>query len=215
MRNNNAMGILFSNMHDEALRDLTALRALGSVPFGGRYRLIDFTLSNMVNAGISKVGLVTKRNYQSLMDHLGSGKAWDLSRKNQGLYFLPPFGTSEEMYNGRIVSLAEIEPFLRNSKEEYVVMSDCHVVGNIDYDALLETHRDSGADITIAYKRGPVPDTPDNLLLWTAEDGRVKDIVLNTRPAGESAYGLGLYVLRKELLQRLVGHLPGPQLPSF
>ena len=78
MRNNNAMGILFSNMHDEALRDLTALRALGSVPFGGRYRLIDFTLSNMVNAGISKVGLVTKRNYQSLKDHLGSGNAWDL-----------------------------------------------------------------------------------------------------------------------------------------
>lgn len=138
-----------------------------------------------------------------------------MSRKNQGLYFLPPFGTSEEMYNGRIVSLAEIEPFLRNSKEEYVVMSDCHVVGNIDYDALLETHRDSGADITIAYKRGPVPDTPDNLLLWTAEDGRVKDIVLNTRPAGESAYGLGLYVLRKELLQRLVATCLGRNYHHF
>ena len=215
MRKQEVMGLLFSNMHDDSVRELTAGRALGSVPFGGRYRLIDFALSNMVNAGISKVGLVTKRNYQSLMDHLGSGKAWDLSRKNQGLYFLPPFGTSEEMYNGRIVSLAEIEPFLRNSKEEYVVMSDCHVVGNIDYDALLETHRDSGADITIAYKRGPVPDTPDNLLLWTAEDGRVKDIVLNTRPAGESAYGLGLYVLRKELLQRLVATCLGRNYHHF
>lgn len=101
MRNNNVLGLIFSNMHDEALRDMTSVRALGSVPFGGRYRLIDFALSNMVNAGISKVGIITKSNYQSLMDHIGSGKAWDLSRKNEGLFFLPPFGTSDESYNGR------------------------------------------------------------------------------------------------------------------
>ena len=68
MRNNNVLGLLFSNMHDEALRELTGIRALGSVPFGGRYRLIDFPLSNMVNAGISKVGVITKSNYQSLME---------------------------------------------------------------------------------------------------------------------------------------------------
>ena len=84
----NVMGLIFPNMHDEMLRDITSVRALGSVPFGGRYRLIDFTLSNMVNMGVSKVGVITKSNYQSLMDHLGSGKAWDLSRKNQGLYML-------------------------------------------------------------------------------------------------------------------------------
>lgn len=111
MRNNNVMGLLFSNMHDEVLRDLTDSRALGSVPFGGRYRLIDFPLSNMVNAGISKVGIITKSNYQSLMDHIGSGKSWDLSRKNEGLYFLPPYGTSDAMYNGRISSLNSIMPF--------------------------------------------------------------------------------------------------------
>jgi len=138
MRNNNVMGLIFSNMHDEALRELTAVRAMGSVPFGGRYRLIDFTLSNMVNAGISKVGIITKSNYQSLMDHIGSGKSWDLSRKNEGLYFLPPFGTSDEMYNGRIASLAGITPFLRNSKEELVILSDCHFVGNIDYAQLID-----------------------------------------------------------------------------
>ena len=114
MRNNNVLGLLFSNMHDEQLRDLTSVRALGSVPFGGRYRLIDFTLSNMVNAGISKVGVITKSNYQSLMDHIGSGKSWDLSRKNEGLYFLPPFGTSDEMYNGRIASLNGIPDFRRS-----------------------------------------------------------------------------------------------------
>lgn len=215
MRNNNAMGLLFTNMHDESLRDLTGRRALGSVPFGGRYRLIDFTLSNMVNAGISKVGLITKSNYQSLMDHIGSGKAWDLSRKNQGLYFLPPFGTSDEMYNGRIASLAEIDTFLRNSKEEYVVMADCHVVGSIDYDALVEEHVATGADITIAYKHGAVPDMPDTLLLWTDKDKRVSDIVLGTHPAGESDYGLGLYVMRRDLLQQLVSTCLGRNYRHF
>ncbi|WP_228725135.1 sugar phosphate nucleotidyltransferase [Caproicibacter fermentans] len=84
MRGNNVLGLIFSNTHEEKLRDLTEIRTMGSVPFGGRYRLIDFPLSNMVNSGISKVGVVTKSNYQSLMDHLGSGKAWDLSRKKGG-----------------------------------------------------------------------------------------------------------------------------------
>ena len=91
MRNNNVMALIFSNMHDESVRDLTAVRSMGSIPIGGRYRLIDFTLSSLVNAGVIKVGVVTKSHYQSLMDHIGSGKAWDLSRKHEGLCFLPPF----------------------------------------------------------------------------------------------------------------------------
>jgi len=90
MRGNNVVGVLFSNVHDDKIRELTERRTIASVPFGGRYRLIDFPLSNMVNSGISKVGVVTKSNFQSLMDHLGSGKAWDLSRKRDGLFFLPP-----------------------------------------------------------------------------------------------------------------------------
>ena len=77
MRNNNVLGLLFSNMHDEQLRDLTSVRALGSVPFGGRYRLIDFTLSNMVNAGISKVGVITKNNYQAPAARKKAPTAWD------------------------------------------------------------------------------------------------------------------------------------------
>lgn len=200
MRNNNVMGLLFSNMHDEVLRDLTDSRALGSVPFGGRYRLIDFPLSNMVNAGISKVGIITKSNYQSLMDHIGSGKSWDLSRKNEGLYFLPPYGTSDAMYNGRISSLNSIMPFFRNSKEEYVVMSDCHVVGNIDYDRLVEEHIASGADVTVACKTGIPPVNLDNLLVWTGEEGRITDMAINRTWEKECSYGIGLYVMRKDYL---------------
>lgn len=204
MRNNNVLGLLFSNMHDEQLRDLTSMRALGSVPFGGRYRLIDFTLSNMVNAGLTTVGIITKNNYQSLMDHIGSGKAWDLSRKNEGLYFLPPFGANDEMYNGRIASLNGIQPFLRNSKEEYVILSDCHVVGNIDYNRLLEAHLTSGADVTVAYKKGLVPPLPGNLLLYMNPDGRVNDMILGPGSEEDGAYGLGLYTMSKSVLIRLI-----------
>lgn len=204
MRNNNVLGLLFSNMHDEQLRDLTSVRALGSVPFGGRYRLIDFTLSNMVNAGISKVGVITKSNYQSLMDHIGSGSPGICPAKTRGCISSPPFGTSDEMYNGRIASLNGIQPFLRNSKEEYVVLSDCHVVGNIDYDRLVETHLASGADITVAYKRGPVPPMTDNLLLYMDPDGRVNDMILGPGGEEKGAYGLGLYTMAKSVLMRLI-----------
>ena len=91
MRGNNILGILFANIHEEQIRELTDATHHGVLyPLAARYRLIDFPLSNMVNSGINKVGVVTKGNYQSLMDHLGSGKAWDLSRKSAGLFMLPP-----------------------------------------------------------------------------------------------------------------------------
>ena len=119
-------------------------------------------LSNMVNAGISKVGSITKSNYQSLMDHLGSGKAVGPVPEERGaVSSSPPSAPATSCMTGRIASLCGITPFLRNSKEEYVVLSDCHVVGNIDYDRLLEAHIASGADITIAYKHGPRPRVRD------------------------------------------------------
>ena len=90
--NTDALGIIFPNAHDSLVQELVAERTMASVPFGGRYRLVDFVLSSMVNSGISNVSIVVKQNYHSLMDHLGSGKAWDLSRKREGLYLLPPFG---------------------------------------------------------------------------------------------------------------------------
>ncbi len=161
MRNYTALGLIFANMHDDAVRECTEVRSMGSLPFGGRYRLIDFVLSGMVNAGITKVGVITKSNYQSLMDHLGSGKAWDLSRKHEGLFFLPPRSSDDAKYQGRIGSLADIMAFLRRSKEELVILSDCHMVSSMDYGALLQAHVDSGADVTVACRNGEVPTLAD------------------------------------------------------
>lgn len=103
---NKVMGIIFANMHDVALSSLTQHRTMASVPFGGRYRLIDFPLSNLVNAGITDVGLITKANYQSLMDHVGAGRAWDLARKTGGLHILPPYGDKNfGIYRGKMEAL--------------------------------------------------------------------------------------------------------------
>ena len=204
MRNYNAVGLIFANMHDEAVRDCTAVRSMGSLPFGGRYRLIDFVLSGMVNAGITKVGVITKSNYQSLMDHIGSGKAWDLSRKHEGLFFLPPRSSDDAMYQGRISSLADAMPFLRRSKEEYVILSDCHVVSSMDYRALLKAHAESGADVTVACRYGQVPALSDIPVMTLNAEKRVTDLLIGRIPDEEAFYGVGVYVMRKDWLIRTV-----------
>ena len=204
MRNCATLGLIFASMYDEAVRDCTAVRAMGSLPVGGRYRLIDFTLSGMVNAGINKVGVITKTKYQSLMDHLGSGKAWDLSRKNEGLYFLPPRSGDDAMYQGRISSLADVMPFLHHSQEEYVVLSDCHMLGNLDYAAIIREHVESGADVTLACRRGAIPPLPEIPQIRMDASGRVTDMLLGRLNDDEGYYGIGVYVMRKDWLMRTV-----------
>lgn len=215
MRSNRVLGLIFPNYHDDALREFTAERALGSVPFGGRYRLIDFPLSHMAHAGIGKVGLITKRNTQSLMEHLGSGKAWGLSRKTEGLYFLTPYDVPDNLYEGRVAALHSLDDFLAAGREEYVVMSDCHVVSNLSYKALIESHIDAGADVTVAYRRGACPALADNLLLDLDENGDVVDLRLGLCPEGEHACGLGIYVIQKELLRALVADAAAKNFMQF
>ncbi len=215
MRNYTALGLIFANMHDEAVRECTEVRSMGSLPFGGRYRLIDFVLSGMVNAGITKVGVITKSNYQSLMDHLGSGKAWDLSRKHEGLFFLPPRSSDDAKYQGRLGSLADIMAFLQRSKEELVILSDCHMVSSMDYGALMQAHMDSGADVTVAYRNGEVPALADIPQIKMDAAGRVTDMLIGRIGDGQADYGIGVYVMRKDWLIRTVNEAVARNLQHF
>jgi glucose-1-phosphate adenylyltransferase len=149
-----AVGVVLSNIHDGNIPELTNLRSVASVPFGGRYRLVDFALSNMVNAGINKVGIITKNNYRSLMDHIGTGRDWDLARKNGGLFFLPPFFDALDtgLYETRLQALGGALGFLEKSTEEYIVLSDTDGICNLDFDAVLDEHIEKDADITCVYK---------------------------------------------------------------
>lgn len=204
MRANNVLGLVFSNNFDNYLNELTSMRSMGSVPYGGRYRLIDFNLSVMVNSGMGKVGIITKSNYQSLMDHVGNGRAWDLSRKNGGLYILPPFNSANTgLYSGRIEAVAGVMNFLQYSEEEYVLLCDCNAVYNFDLTKMFKYHEDKGADITIAYANGETPAISELAILDMDDDSKVKAVSRRLKE-GVETYSINIVLMRKSLLERLI-----------
>lgn len=199
----NVLGLVFANMHDTTLGDMTKNRTMGSVMFGGRYRLIDFPLSNMVNSGISEVGVITKSNYQSLLDHLGSAREWDLARKNGGLYILPPFGNVEStLYRGRIEALYGAMSFIKHSRAKYVILSDCDVVTNIDYKPIVAAHIESGADITAVAHTGVY--SSDEIKTSTVfnvdADKNVTSVLINPDISGTCTTSLNVFVMSMDFL---------------
>ncbi len=203
-----AVGIIFSNIHDDSVPELVRERTLGSIPFGGRYRLVDFPLSNMVNSGIDTVGIITKSNYQSLMDHVGSGKDWDLARKDGGVIILPPFGEieSNKIYTSRLDALKGIINFLIRADEEYVVMTDCDSVNRINYNDVIEQHIRNHADVTLVYKRIDNGEGfADKTITFDLEDERVVGVNYNDGEIDkESNVFTNVFVVKKSLLQNIV-----------
>ncbi len=212
--NNNILGLIFANMHDDTIEELTKTRTTGSVMFGGRYRLIDFPLSNMVNSGINEVGVITKRNYQSLMDHLGSAKEWDLSGKNGGLKLFPPYGRTESvLYTGRLEALKGIVGYIENSSADYVVMTDCDVPMTIDYKPIVKAHIEKNADVTAVYTKAELYKT--GTIFTMNEDGKVVDVMINPEVSGECNVSLNTFVLKKSFLVRIIKEASSRGLVSF
>ena len=161
-----AVGVIFSNLHEENVPELVRRRTMASIPFGGRYRLIDFPLSNMVNSGITTVGLMANNNYRSLIDHLGSGKDWDLARKDGGIILLPPFSDeSEKLYTTRLEALKGLTGFLTRRQEKYVVLSDCDGVARLNISDILAYHENKNADITMVTHYEEVEKTAHYMLI--------------------------------------------------
>ncbi|MGN0696884.1 MAG: glucose-1-phosphate adenylyltransferase subunit GlgD [Oscillospiraceae bacterium] len=205
--NKKVLGMIFANMHENTVPELTKERTMGSVMFGGRYRLIDFTLSNMVNSGIDEVGVITKSNYQSLLDHLGSGREWDLARKKGGLHLLPPFShVTSGMYRGRLEALYGVSDFIIRSDAEYIIMSDCDVVTSMDFDPIIEQHIESGADITVVYASDVIDleDARRSTIFGIGPDGRVNDVLINPSISGTANVSLNTFILSKEFLKNLI-----------
>lgn len=215
----NVLGIVFANMHDTTISDLTKKRTMGSVPFGARYRLIDFPLSNMVNSGITNVGVITKANYQSLLDHLGSGAEWDLSRKTGGLHLLPPYGhVNGGLYRGRLEALAGVEDYLAHGDTEYVVMTDSDVIINIDYKPIVDFHEKNGADITAVYAKNTFTkeQLKTKVVLGVNDAGLVYDVVIRPETIeGETNVSLNMYVMKRDFLLTIVKECASRNLYSF
>ncbi|MDD6298850.1 glucose-1-phosphate adenylyltransferase subunit GlgD [Hornefia butyriciproducens] len=198
----NAVGLIFADNYEVEINELTETRTMAALPFGARYRVVDYLLSNITNAGIHDVGIITNSRYESLMDHVSSGIEWDLERKNGGLHFLPPFS-----YHGRgdryehiLEAMQANVSFLRNCDEEYVIACSSTCVGNIDLAAMMDYHIKTDAYITVLCTRNPrnkqvgIP-TTEYLMDPT---GRIQNIEINRKPILQGAVvGANIYIVRR------------------
>ena len=206
----NVLGIIFPNSYDDQISALCNERLMASIPFASRYRMVDFLLSSMVNCGIDNISIIVRKNYRSLMRHLGTGREWDLTRKNGGLNIVPPFAEKTvKVYNGREEALASIVDFLKSQREKYVVIADSNIVANYNFNAMLDAHIASGADVSIAYKEEEIPMSFINLqpnmskdLYYTLqlEEGRIVDIHTNSKESGKQNFSMNIYMIERELL---------------
>lgn len=207
-----AAGIIFSNIHDNNIPELTRNRTMASVPFGCRYRLIDFALSNMVNSNINNVSVITHYNYQSLMDHLGSGKDWDLARRAGGIKILPPFITAyanyeNSLYTTRLEALKSVSHSISKIPDDYVVLSDCDVICNIDLNDMIKNHIENDADITIAVKNVKLTkeQAKMNVIFAADNNGRIFDVqAYPTNFVGEADINLNIMVMSRHYLQEII-----------
>lgn len=211
-------GILLAYRSDPALRELTQHRNTCSIPFGGRYRIIDFMLSSMVNAGISDIGLIVHSSYQSLLDHVGSGKDWDLSRMRGGLRILPPFSFAQSRSDGenrgRMDALADVRSYLRKIRQDYVVLAWGDIVANLPIADAFEQHLKTGADITALCTRTPTGDPSSCTYFTVGAGGAVTDVAVHpTQPMGCET--LECYIMSTGLLNELVDYAAAHKIHSF
>ena len=208
-----AAGLIFSNIHDQSIPEMTRRRTMASIPFGCRYRLIDFPLSNMVNSNITNVGIITHYNYQSLMDHVGNGKDWDLARRSGGIKLLPPYVTAYEnsaagkLYENRLEALMGAVNFINRCGADYIVLSDCDVILNIDLNEVIEEHIRSEAYMTIVTKKlepGKYHFEKPVSVLKLDEDNRVTDLADYCPTKGKEIISTNITVISRADLQNVV-----------
>ncbi len=203
-------GLIYAGEENYNLRELVMQRSVAAMPVGGRYRAIDFQLSNMVNSGIRNVGIITQKNYKSLMDHLGSGKEWDLSRKTDGLFILPPFDTHENtgIYRGICDAVRGTMDYVKRAPQQYCLLTGSYTLYTSVYDKLYDFHIDNNADVTMLYNTEVDTDYDGerfkDLRIHTEESGRVLDMELNSTITKSNKVGMDIYLIRKNLLEYLV-----------
>ncbi len=207
MEMKDVMGVIYTGEKDSFLRELTMLRAVAAVPVAGRYRVIDFLVSSLVNSDIPNVGVIMQKNYHSLMDHLGSGKEWDLHGKNDGLFILPPFLTSENsgVYPGSLDALHANFNYIRRSRQEYVLLCNSLIVFNADFRDMVKTYEKSGADVCMMYSKNPDMQRSEyGIYLDIDENGFITDLEIDpTKPRYENT-SLEVTLIKKELLINLI-----------
>ena len=204
MAANKILGLIFANSNEKHLPELTAYRTTGSIPFGGKYRMVDFPLSNMSNSGINNIGIVAKSNFMSLMDHVGSGSAWDLARRRSGLSILPPYG--EHSFATLVETLFNLHGYIEHGDEDYVLIAPSDCVHNMDYRKLLSFAEKNRSDITFVYNKRVVKEITDDFrcILEVDDSGKVTKIMASPVDDSECNLDIGIMLIKKNVLMAMI-----------
>jgi len=201
------LGIINLQENERSIKELTSHRPLATVPFAGRYRLIDFALSSMVNSGIENVGVLLPNKSRSVVDHLRSGKDWDLARKRDGLRFLPPSETVDDVHTGDIQSLYYHLDYVDHCKSQYVLIAGGSVIYNVNFSEVFRFHGNTGADITMVYADDSditYGNDVDSVVLQTADNGLVTDMAVVQKVEPNEKVSMNLYFMHKKLFKDIV-----------
>ena len=205
---NNAFALVYAKPGSHELRELIELRSTAALPIGGRYRVIDILLSNISNSGIRSVGLVTQRNYSSLIDHIGSGKPWNLSKKDGGLRFLPPFdlASATQMYHGFADAILSKRDFIEQQRWPYCLLMGTDQIYSQDFDVMMAKHLESGADVTVMYSRDEslMNDDTGEVTYFEVDGDEIRDIFSEPTGSSNCYANLRVCILSKDLLMRIV-----------
>ena len=193
------MGIINLQESENLLQEITEKRSLAAVPFAGRYRLIDFALSSMVNSGIQHVGILLPNKSRSILDHLRSGKDWDLARKHDGLFYLPPSDADHGIRNGDVQSFYRHLDFIEHSSQKYILITGGNAIYNINFDNALRFHQNTSADITMIYNFQHEESTGNGTIIKTAENGMITDIAIQPVIYEDSKVSMGIYLMDKRI----------------
>lgn len=202
-----ALGIILAGGNSgRKLGELTALRATPAMPVGGSYRAIDFTLSNMSNTGMTKVGVITQYNSRSLLDHLSSSKWWDLGRKQGGLFIFTPFQSNSNSfwYRGTADSIYQNISFLKRSNETYVVIASGDQIYKMNYEDVVNYHEENGADITIVCRDLKDKDVRPYGVVELDDNMNMVDFEEKPLEPQGTVISLGIYVIKRTLLIKLL-----------
>ena len=208
---NSAVGIIFSSLNNNTLSRLTGDRTVAAIPFACRYRLIDFCLSNMVNANISNINVVINYNYRSLLEHIGSGKDWDLARRGGGINFISPFqsavnASEAKMFSTHMEALKSMKNYINEFKEEYIVMMDSDMVLNIDINDVIASHEKAGADVTFVTKSIDSSFSAKHpRIMLSSVAGKITSLAMSTTyNERHPELSLGIFVMKTVYLRRII-----------
>ena len=205
-----AAGIIFSSLNNNTLSRLTNDRTVAAIPFACRYRLIDFSLSNMVNANISNIYIVANYKYRSLLEHIGSGKDWDLARRESGITIVSPFltasGSETKMFSTHMEALKSMKEYINEIKEKYVVLMDSDVALTIDVADVIRSHEQTGGDVTIVTSDVAPDYTAKNPRIMIASvAGKVTQLAMNAAyDERHPELALGIFVMETLYLRKLI-----------